>query len=142
MSGTVLKAVQFPVQWGVDHIATMILVVIRADWMTYPKTSKSQNVYSRCQLTHTCIHISSFVFQTHYSTFCYFYFEGIGHPKSSYSSHTNHSHMININPLLNGELKVLEVYIVFYYDWSTHIVKNHMNNLVTIIFVHSICVFM
>ena len=40
MSGTVLKTIQFPEQWGVDHVDTMILIVIRDDWMTKQLTTK------------------------------------------------------------------------------------------------------
>ena len=31
-----------------------------------------------------------------------------------------------INPSMNREFNVLEIHIVFYYDWSTDIVKNYL----------------
>ena len=36
MFGIFLKAIQFPVHWGVDHVATIIVRDTRAGWLTYP----------------------------------------------------------------------------------------------------------
>ena len=44
MKGTVLKTIQFPEQCGVDHVDTMILVVIRANLMTKLLTTKQVRV--------------------------------------------------------------------------------------------------
>ena len=36
MFGIFLKTIQFPVQWGVDHVAAITVRDTRAGWLTYP----------------------------------------------------------------------------------------------------------
>ena len=59
-------------------------------------------------------------------TFCYFYFRGQVIQQAPVSLTLFIATLIMIHPSLNGELSVLEIHIVSYYNWSTHIVKNYM----------------